>query len=166
MSPPFNGGTIQITGTDFGSDMGLITVLIYDDNGCAINCADPTLNIANSEALQCQFNGVGSSGVTRDVEIIVLNQNIKSSFTYDFDKGEITGIPVGRQSVIENENFQYNIGLTLGVRAVKDADAFAQRLKQNAEYPMMFRKCIAELKASNLARPPAGPKRISYPTPC
>ena len=100
--------------------MSLITVLIYDDNGCAINCADPKLDTANSELLQCQFTGVGSSGVTRDIEIIVRNQNIKSSFTYDTDKGEITGIPVGNQMVLEDANFEYNIGLTFGMTPTAD----------------------------------------------
>ncbi len=119
-SPPFNGGTIQITGTDFGFDMSLIDILVYDDNGCAVKCADPKVDTTNLQSLQCQFTGVGSSGVTRDIEIIVLNQKIKSSFTYDFDKGEVTGIPVGNQTVAEDAAFEYNIGLTFGMVPTQD----------------------------------------------
>ena len=94
ISPPFNGGTIIIQGHNFGiqqSDITLITV--YDDNGCSSECELLQVTIAPPEEILCKYSQVGSSGITREIDFFVGNQKSnRGSYSYDFDKGEISGI--------------------------------------------------------------------------
>ena len=94
ISPPFNGGTIIIQGHNFGiqqSDITLITV--YDDNGCSSECELLQVTTAPPEEILCKYSQVGSSGITREIDFFVGNQKSnRGSYSYDFDKGEISGI--------------------------------------------------------------------------
>ena len=48
---------------------------------------------APPEEILCKYSQVGSSGITREIDFFVGNQKSnRGSYSYDFDKGEISGI--------------------------------------------------------------------------
>eukprot|EP00505_MAST-04D_sp_SCG-Rhode-Island_P004211 Stramenopile-MAST_4_protein_4211 len=114
-SPPFRGGTIVISGTNFGAETDNITVVV-DGSGCGtIPCTDPRLINGN---LQCHFASVGREDESRGVVVIVSKQaSSRVEFRYAADKGQMTGLPNGVQQITEQGNVSYSVGLTLTPKA-------------------------------------------------
>ena len=114
ISPPFEGGSIQIFGKNFGNALAAVNIVV--DNGeCARSCTGPELF---DDHLLCQYDEIGAEGVCRGVTVTVSGQRSnRVKFCYDTNKGEITGLPIGVQDVFELKSKSYNIGLSLTPKA-------------------------------------------------
>eukprot|EP00942_MAST-04A_sp_MAST-4A-sp1_P012240 g12240.t1 len=122
ISPPFNGGVITLMGTDFGSTINDVDIInVYNTNGCSFECVVLELFLAPSK-IYCQYNQAGSFGVTREIDIVVGDQRsvARGSFTYEFNKGELNGVPLDVQIVSEMEELTYVISLSDGIPPSKN----------------------------------------------
>eukprot|EP00942_MAST-04A_sp_MAST-4A-sp1_P011916 g11916.t1 len=115
LSPPFDGGTVIIFGTDFGTDVGKIgTISIFDLNGCGAECTSPEL-YADENKILCQYAETGSSGLLLGVTVAIGNQvSEQADMKYEFDKGELNGVPAGIQKVTETSTLTYYLTLSDG----------------------------------------------------
>ena len=109
-SPPFQGGSIQIFGGNFGNIITAISIVV-DNRDCTRYCTGPEVF---DDHLLCQYNEIGTSGC-RGVTVTVGGQSSNLvEFCYsNINKGEMTGVPVGVQDVIESKSKSYEIGLSL-----------------------------------------------------
>jgi len=115
VSPPFSGGTLQIVGSDFGKDnTQLVVNVVGNDETCGgETCNNPQV-FDSGTAIQCQYGGVGSSLQTKKVVVTVNGQESDTAeYTYDVDRGEVTGIPAATQSVVEKDSIAYSLGLSI-----------------------------------------------------
>ena len=118
IAPGFKGGTLQVFGTDFGDQEQVVFVHV-GESACSRECIEAEIFPAanGTQRIQCQYNVGGAPNTCRDVYIIVNGQSSNLvKFCYQFDKGEITGVPVRQQSVYETANYSYAIGLQLAAK--------------------------------------------------
>jgi hypothetical protein len=113
IAPPFQGGTLRIYGTDFGNEKEFVNIQVDEVGGCARTCAGIEFVSTNGTGVQCRYDGAGSAGANRTTVITINGQNSNTAqFQYDYNRGEMTGIPSGDQRVFEKTSLSYSIGLT------------------------------------------------------
>ena len=111
VSPPFNGGTVQIYGEHLGGVPNLFSAVVLDGS-CIRECTDIEI-IGASSLVQCQYDFSGRKGLCLNVVVHVDGQNSNQlEFCYNLDKGEMRGFPSGTVRVMENEIVSYEIDLS------------------------------------------------------
>ncbi len=118
-SPPFAGGWIQIYGTNFGSDVNKLSIIIDEGECGQESCAN--IEFTEGGNLKCLYNYQGLPSDERGVVVTVgcsladcsARSSARAVYRYDINKGQISGVNPDLQDVIEGNNHTYKIGLTV-----------------------------------------------------
>jgi hypothetical protein len=128
LSPPFKGGTITIEGSNFGLDPLLVEVHMIGGE-CGEACTGAEVSGGN---ILCQYDATGESGVCKTLYVTVNGQRSnEGQFCYEFDKGEMIGVPAGVQRIAEKGEIMYELGLSTGM--VPTADVNVQLLAASSD---------------------------------
>eukprot|EP00944_MAST-04C_sp_MAST-4C-sp1_P003556 g3556.t1 len=117
VAPGFGGGSLQLSGLNFGADKNKIEIMTYEDGGCSRACDSPEIT---ANGVTCTFTGQGIQGTRRGVEITVDGQtSARGEFRYDVDRGDMVFNGM-LERVKELESFEYTVGLSKGVSRTKN----------------------------------------------
>ena len=118
ISPPFQGGTLQIIGESFAKQAESKTEVAIVDNNCEVPCT--VVRIVSGTLLHCQYVGLGEPNTCTNKSIVIrtkFGDSIRESnhveLCYDVDRGEIENVPELEQTVFETEgSVRYGISLS------------------------------------------------------